>query len=263
MHLSQIVNKVLGRGDKASIVCRQTPDWATLDYSYLETVAPFEKMAMLPEGFISRMVLTWDKIFPTTYFEIRQNLKELSLQNLKTVKQARIVDLERFRNENNPAPINLFIDDDDFFNPEIVRLLGKELETNDAVLWCSALYKGDLELRRDFHCYTNNYAVSRDYLLEDFTTRLVSVEQHFWMNRVAKNSGAAVSYLDRPLSVANKHPCSPSWLWNCYGPEFSEDDMRAYVNDFVTLAEQLKLDDELSWVSGSLDDVRNCFARLV
>lgn len=248
---------------RATIVYRQSPDWQSLDYGYLDEVAGFEKMAMLPAGFIGKMIRTWDEIFPISYFSVRQRLKEIALRNLNEVRHAKVIDLEKFRSQEKPTPICLFVDDDDFFHPAIVDRLLPFAKLTDGLVWKSILFKGDIKIRQEVHCFTNNYAVTNRYLKSKFAERLTSVEQHFRATRIFKGSNLDYCYLNERLSVANKHPCSPAMLWNIYNENFSKADLYDHVRSFAKLRPFMCLDKEDNWAKPYLDDVHDCFADLL
>lgn len=250
---------------EAIIVLRQSPDWQQLDHSYLDTLEPFEKQAGLPIGHIRRIVTLWDASFHVPYFQVRQRLKELTLQNLASVQKATFVPIEHIDAKVPSARFYFFSDDDDWLAPDIVeRLCANDLPTADGFLWLSARLADGLEIRQRRYCFTNNYCVTDAYIRSgQATQRLQAVLQHFDANRIVLSSKFRALEIREPLSVANKHPCSPARLFHEYGPAITNQDLSSDVNKFVEGLTELTTPAGLEWVRPYVDQVRQLFQAVL
>jgi hypothetical protein len=177
------------------IVLRPGPDWRTQTYQDLEKTREFCRNIGRPETLIIDRVRLWDKTFRIGFFEFRQMLKEISLKNFQSVRNADLVTMEEARTRLSPDAFYLFTDDDDWFHPEIAAALGRfDPRTCAALHWDSAIFsKGSENLKdsmnasnsytkidwdnipvlapgvtvlKDGMFWSNNYAVSGEYLLQ-------------------------------------------------------------------------------------------------
>ena len=246
---------------EAIIVLRQSPDWQELDHTYLDTLEPFEKQAGLPLGHIKRIVTLWDATFRVPYFQVRERLKELTLQNLASVKRATVVPVEHIGANVPQSRFYFFSDDDDWLSPDVVeRLCASDVPTADGFLWLSARLANGLEIRQRRHCFTNNYCVTDRYIGgAQAIQRLHAVLQHFDANRVVLAEGFRVEEIREPLSVANKHPCSPARLFHQYGPGVTAHDLSSDTRQFVGGLTELSLPTGLDWMQAYVDEVRELF----
>src|SRR5215475_10416963 len=105
------------------IVLRQSPDWKD-GASILDATEAYDRLIGRPIGFARGFIELWNKTFVTTYFQVRQNLKEIALANFMAVKGADCVRLnELLEKPKTVADIILFTDDDDWFSPVIFQEL--------------------------------------------------------------------------------------------------------------------------------------------
>jgi hypothetical protein len=248
----------------ATILLRQSPDWAALDYRYLESLTGFERRAGLPTGFVRQLVMTWDGIFRVPYFHVRQQLKDLTLRSLSRVRDAEALPFTGCDLEQLSSRIYLFTDDDDWFDPDIVgRLSVHDRYGVQGMVWQSVRLAGQIEVRRLRHCFTNNYCVTSTFTeaaAGDLLTAMQRVLQHYDANRVFSSGAFEARYIEEPLSIANKHPCSPARLFNEYGPSITADVLRADVQRFVVGLGAIHLPTELAWASPLVQEVADIFA---
>jgi hypothetical protein len=248
----------------ATILLRQSPDWAALDYRYLESLTGFERGAGLPLGFVRQLVMTWDGFFAVPYFQVRQQLKDLTLRSLSRVSNARLLPFAGCDLDQLSSRIYLFTDDDDWFDPDIVdRLSVHDRRGVQGMVWHSVRLAGQLEVRRLRHCFTNNYCVTSAFTEaagEDLRLGMQRVMQHYDANRVFSSDAFESLYIEEPLSIANKHPCSPARLFNEYGPSITVDVLRADVQRFVAGLGTIRMPTDLAWASPLVQEVAEIFS---
>lgn len=245
----------------AVIMLRQSPDWRQLDYRYLDSLTPFERQAGLPIGFIRRLVELWDQAFRIPYFQVRQQLKDLTMRNLASVEDAVLCSIEESACAVPSARLYLFTDDDDWFSPDIVaRLVVQDAPGVEGMIWQSVRLAGTIDVRHMRHCFTNNYCVTSDFIgTREPESRLQSILQHFDANKVLLESSFKGVFLQRPLSIANKHPCSPARLFNEYGKELTGDILRRDAGRFVRGIGSDRLPEETAWARRYVDELSGLF----
>ena len=173
---------------RALIVLRQSPNWED-GTSILEAAETYDRLIGRPIGFARGFIELWNKTFATTYFQVRQNLKEITLANFMAVKGADCVQLNELQQKPEiAADIILFSDDDDWFSPVIVKELEGVPAEIGGVTWPSVRYDGAFQLRKDVFCYTNNYAV------------LAPAQQEpSWVGLYAQHGGAEACFHQRGI----------------------------------------------------------------
>ncbi len=161
------------------IVIRQSPDWRTQTYADLESTRAFCRSIGRRDDLIIDFVKLWDRTFPATFFATRQAMKEISLKNLMSVRGAAIVPLDSVRDVIRPDAFYLFIDDDDWYDPDIaLHLQSFDPRKCAAVVWRQATSTHEITYYRDGYFWSNNYAVSGSYLLHR-RKNLDRVSQHY------------------------------------------------------------------------------------
>lgn len=245
----------------AVIMLRQSPDWRKLDYRYLDSLSPFERQAGLPIGFVRRLVVLWDQAFRIPYFQVRHHLKDLTMRNLASVEDAVLYSIEESGCAVPSARLYLFTDDDDWFSPDIVaRLVVQDAPGVEGMIWQSVRLAGTIDVRQVRHCFTNNYCVTSDFIgTREPESRLQSVLQHFDANKLLLDIGFKGVFLEWPLSIANKHPCSPARLFNEYGKELTVDILRKDAERFVSGISSGKLPEETAWARRYVDELWELF----
>jgi len=246
----------------AAIMLRQSPDWRQLDYGYLESLSQFERQAGLPSGFIRRLVLLWDQAFRVPYFQVRQHLKDLTMRNLASVEDAVLFSIHESRCIALPsARFYLFTDDDDWFSPDIVaHLVVHDAPGLEGMIWQSVRLAQTIDVRQTRHCFTNNYCVTSDFVgAPASVSRLQSVLQHFDANKVFFDNGFNGVFLEWPLSIANKHPCSPARLFNEYGKDLTVDILRKDAERFVSGISSGRIPEEVAWARWCVGELSEIF----
>jgi hypothetical protein len=231
---------------RALIVVRQSPNWED-GASILDAAETYDRLIGRPIGFARGFIELWNKTFATTYFQVRQNLKEITLANFMAVKGADCVRLnELLEKPEIAADIILFSDDDDWFNPVIVRELeGVPVEIG-GVTWPSVRYDGAFQLRKDIYCYTNNYAVLAP-----------AQKEPNWVELYAQHGGADACFHQRAavktkrmellLSVTNKHPASTVTIEKMLAKTPGRDGLVQLVDEYVCRGKVNRPAPELHW----------------
>lgn len=229
------------RRPKAALVLRQSPDWGNLDHNYLDQTEEFDRLIGRTPGFTRGIIELWDATFDISFFEIRQKLKELTLDNLARVKNAKV---HHINDMPSKARFWLFTDDDDWFCPDIVAALRSHAPKTQGITWKSCRFDGSFTMREhdSGFCYTNNYALTdRGGAWRD------RVVQHGDANTLFASSEIRTQALPICLSVANKHPCSTVILEKALAETPGPEGLIALVSGFNDRAQRMRLPEEISW----------------
>jgi hypothetical protein len=215
------------------IALRQSPDWSRITrQEYQEHSREFCRSIGRPLDQMNDIVDLWDSTFRVSYFDIRQQMKQLAKSNLMAVHNAQIVDLSAFRVEG--AEAICFVDDDDWFAPDLAEHLDWTLGY-DGVIWTHVAagfltcplqrwLPGESELL----CFTNNYAISAEYASKN---GIGHITEHWQADGVFRSLRIGTSPL--PLSVANKHPGSVVFLERSLEGQLTRDRIKEVVARFV------------------------------
>ena len=231
---------------RALIVLRQSPNWED-GTSILDAAEAYDRLIGRPIGFARGFIELWNKTFSTTYFKVRQTLKEITLANFMTVTGADCVRLnELLEKPQIAADIVLFSDDDDWFCPVLLEELEGVPADIGGVTWPSVRYDGAFQLRKDIYCYTNNYAVLAP-----------AHKQPNWVELYAQHGGADACFHKRAvvktarigslLSVTNKHPASTVTIEKTLAKTPGRDGLVEAVEDYVCRGKVNKPGTELQW----------------
>jgi hypothetical protein len=259
-------NSQLGHSNSASrrralIVLRQSPNWND-GASILDAAEAYDRLIGRPIGFARGFIELWNKTFATTYFQVRQILKEITLANFMSVKEADCVGLnELLEKPEIAADIILFSDDDDWFSPMIVKELEGVPKGIGGLTWPSVRYDGAFQLRKDIYCYTNNYAV------------LASAQKDpNWVELYAQHGGADACFHQRAsvktkriellLSVTNKHPASTVTIEKMLAKTSGRDGLVQLVEEYVCRGMLNRPAPELQWSEPLAAQAVELFASL-
>jgi hypothetical protein len=267
------------------IVLRQSPDWSKQTYADLEKTRDFCRIIGRPETYMIDRVLLWDRTFRTGFFAARQFMKEISQESFRSVTGATVVPLAEVRSVLDRRAFFLFTDDDDWYHPEIARVVAKlDPRACDAVLWRSAelgIING-LDLQEADTFYTNAYAVSGEVLLQR-PGNLDRVTQHFEAmatfvrksyGSVLRRIGYASLYrrltvrgfqsivrLPDSLSVTNKHPATVSAMSNL--EDLTQDRLIEFIRARWEANRNIVVPDAFSWAKGMIDRVNDFMDHLL
>lgn len=246
------------------IILRQSPDWGNLDYDHFSGLSDFEKMVRLPIGFVESVIRTWDKTFPVSYFQVRQRMKDITLANMAQVSRANLVTLQEAKNDLPKADVYLFTDDDDWFAPDIITSIKAidGIEKLQGIAWRTARFGGDIRVKDQVYCFTNNYAVTAAFFEQHGAGAIGNVDQHGKANHVFFNTGIPNHFLQTPLSIANKHPCSPSTL-NNNGVKVRGKSLREFTRGFFDAIDPDGLPDEFTWANPVISQIRDLYAEVL
>ena len=274
----------MGHATPVYIVLRQSPEWGIQTYADLEKTRDFCRLIGRPENFISERVMLWDRTFRTGFFAVRQVMKEICLENFRSVSGASLVSLEQSRDALDPDAFYLFTDDDDWYHPGIARVLSAlDPRACEAILWYSARFRRGLTPRLPDAFYTNNYAVSGT-MLAQLRGNLEKVCQHFGAHEtffgktpisMARRIGYAslvrrfmvkgfcpVIRLSEFLSMTNKHPASTVVL-KSLGENPTPEQLRTLVENSILDNSSAAVSPEFHWALSSMERVNDFFARLL
>lgn len=265
------------------IIIRQSPDWRTQTYADLEKTRDFCRMIHRREDLIIDVVKLWDRTFSTSFFAARQAMKELSLENLRSLAGAVIVPLAGVRDVLEPDAFYLFVDDDDWYDPGIAR----HLQAFDpgkcaAVLWHQVTATHELSLSDEWTFFSNNYAISGAYLLRK-KKNLNKVIQHFeaegtfhcrslkhrirrigystFARRLLVPGYRTVVRTEAHWGVKNEHPAATMSLERL-GDHATPDDLRALVRETIKAAHQGIFPPDLRWAHHLYERSAEYFSRI-
>lgn len=176
-------------------------------------------------------------------------MKEMTRRNLSSVKGAQRVPISAFQPPFDHRAIYAFIDDDDWFSPNLAEaLLGSRDALKDGVIWRSSRFDGQLSVREhDGFCYTNNYAVTGRLLAAD-AEAAPAVCQHLGTQAKLHRSHMQVWIPGLTLSVTNKHPCSTMSLKRAMHDRMPLHQLVQNYSDFLSTPLQAQVVDEgLAW----------------
>ncbi len=267
-----------------TIVLRQSPDWAKQTYADLDKTRSFCRIIGRPETYIIDRVRVWDKTFRISFFAARQIIKDISLENFRSVAGAELVTIEDIRAKLDRKALYLFTDDDDWYHPQIaMHLAGIDPRACDAVLFRSAAVGSGLDLQDTTHFYTNGYAVSGEVLLQK-PGNIERVTQHFEAQAtfirssyasVLRRIGYASLYrrltvkdyrsivrLPDYLSITNKHAASTFTLTSL-GDDLTPGRMVEVIKTRLAANKAISLPEAFSWSRSMIDRVNKFMEDLL
>jgi hypothetical protein len=247
------------------IVLRQSPDWSRITrQEYHEQSREFCRSIGRPLDQMNDIVDLWDSTFRVSYFETRQEMKEIAKTNLRAVRDAQTVELADFRADS--ARTICFVDDDDWFAPDLAEHLDCTLGC-DGFIWTHvAVGSPAYPLRTwpagtsELMCFTNNYAVSAEYARRN---GIAEVAQHWHADAVFRS--LRIGSIPLPLSVANKHPASLVFLERNLEGQFTHDKLKDSIATFVrgtSLVDEHLLTG-IEWARSLILEVNRRFAQVL
>jgi len=142
----------------ALILRRHAPDWASAAAEYTRS-GRFDASRLLPRdlphGFprdVARRIDFWNQEFDVDYFSCRARLAEISLRSCLAVQDAEVVAVGDVREASRKLrsgryKLCLFVDDDDWFAPNVVSALRGSVLAADVIRWCAPIFRGALVQR--------------------------------------------------------------------------------------------------------------------
>ncbi len=249
------------------IAIRQSPQWSEITFDEFEKQCiGFSKLIGRDQDLLPRLVRLWNKTFSLSYFQVRQKMKEISQDNLASLVEARVITAKELTTNWVAKSIVCFVDDDDWFHPDIAKflLVGHESYI-DGYLWPHMVYGRQagsaLCIREDLNfCYTNNYAIA-PRLLEEVGWQ--ALEQHWLANTFLQNKN--FHRLPFYLSMTNKHPASTVMLESVEKENLDSPGLINLVRDYVARTKMVCAEPKLesSWAIKYMKEVEKLFSELV
>lgn len=265
------------------IVLRQSPDWPSQTYADLEKTREFCRMIGRREDLIIDLVRLWDRTLAISFFAARQMMKEISLENFRSVSGASFLRLAEVRPLLRRDAFYLFTDDDDWYHPEAALALGRmDPRKCAAVQWDSVVMSRGCTVLRDGMFWSNNYAVSGSYLLQR-ERNLDIVSQHFRADGAFRAKVGAlhrragyrtllqhlfvpgyriIRHVEGCLSVENKHPASTVVLEQL-GDRPSGDHLRTLIRGIMDANRNPRVPDGCEWMLPLVGRVQDLCSRLL
>lgn len=249
------------------VVQRQTVEWEKLsDVQFHQQSQIFCDLWGKPRDYIWQLFCLWNQTFTVDYRVVRQKLKTLSLDNIQRAKNILFIPYRDYLNIPEQSGYYLFMDDDDWIDPEIFSHFHQHLDILDKLpellLWRSANIGSPNQEHVVFvwgmngRCMTNNYAVHSAWL-QPFS-KIQDVLQHKDATAIFEKQHA-VPHLDCVLTVSNKSPISSVSLDRGLQGDPGSARLVALVENYLQRM-SLVQDGELSYmpwaqeyISGSID----------
>jgi hypothetical protein len=249
---------------KLIIAVRPGPDWSTEDRGgSLHQSRAFCQRTRFPPEMMTQLVDAWDSAFQTTFFQARQRMKGIATSNWLTVEGAQVLDTNDWTLSDVPDDVWVaFVDDDDWFRPDIGRFL-PDPRGLDGVVWQHSIFgwpDGDVIAIRDETglCYTNNYAVTGRYLK---THGVETVLQHWDADRAFKE--LSVTRIGRVLSMTNGHAASAISLERAGRKEMAGERLLKATADYVARTADAPFPPAATWAWPMIAQVHGYFVQLI
>lgn len=251
------------------IVRRQSPNWGALTQDEFRAQSrKFCIMAGLPAEQVNMTVDLWDKTFKLSYCSVRQALKDIALGNLQSIQASDLVTMESLSETAiGDRRYYLYIDDDDWLCPDIVRYLPVSLDDAiDGIVWGSVAFgthkKQAIQARAiDGFCYTNNYAVIGRALKQSLLNGQPPA-QHWDAESALKDRSLI---LDQYLSVTNKSPSSTCYLMQVLQGNYSDGRLlKAAIEEYLDRCQayQSQLPSTTTWAVPLIEKTLAVFKAL-
>jgi hypothetical protein len=240
------------------VVCiRRTLPWEDEDAA----------MAALEPGLVPKAAL-WNATVSIRYAPFRSRLKQIALENVSRVANAKLVPLE----DAPPGALVVPMDDDDWLSPDLAnRLLAEHDPACDGIVWTRSIFEANRraswlrwllrgsESRRDtsrWTCATNNYAVRNHgdiaEVVGDHTRASI------WFEARARR----IQTIHAHLSVQNRNPASKTALSKWGGRLYTREELIASLERHRALYRRVRLSRELAWAKPHLAAMRELIAEL-
>ncbi|HYW17192.1 MAG TPA: hypothetical protein VE891_13700 [Allosphingosinicella sp.] len=266
------------------LAVRASPDWAAMadDMAAGMTVHPSRYMPADNPHFPLDMpdhIERWNRLSGISFFACRQRLREIAQRNLASVEGTRRVRAPEvsalLQDETDSISLLFYHDDDDWFLPEMARILGgltADLERLDALVFPffrlatnlvtftrgGDTFPGALgrcEPYRYRYC-TNNYGLTRR-ALERGSAALV---EHIGASEMADRLGFVDLHPDVVVSATSKSPCSAGWVRELPGDPIA---FRDYVERYVARLDEVLDSSPHGWINGPLRETRALFLEVL
>lgn len=219
------------------IVQRQTLDWESLDLASFRTASrDFCRRLGKPDDFVFRLASLWNDCFGCSYFETRARIKAISEAHNRQIAGTRFQAYTPDRSISLDEAGYVFIDDDDWFSPELGSALAPVTGDDNFLLWRCTNIGSPNQAQPVFfwglngRCMTNNYMAAGHWV-----RRQGSLEGAYWHKDAIRSIEAepSVDQLDRCLSVANKGPVSSMSLIRGLGGSREPEALIALIEKYL------------------------------
>jgi hypothetical protein len=214
----------------------------------------------MPDDFVYRLAKLWNETFTCSYFETRARIKAISEQHNASLSGTRFFPYDGERTVPLDGAGYVFVDDDDWFSPDLGPVLAPCLQKGHrALLWRVTNIGSPKQEFPVFYwglngrCMTNNYLVSGDWIrqrrsLEDFFSHKAAVRT------LGEEPG--LLQLDRCLSVASKGPTSTMSLIRGLGRSREKNDLRGLLRGYLEQMRSIGAGDlaHIEWARPLLDE---------
>jgi len=264
-------------------VIRDTVDWNSLNLNnYFDQ--PFDNNFVKKEMY--KMIKKWDAILEPNYFKFRSMVANIAYENHNKLN----VDI-RFKSSNkleqklksiSKPYIVLFVDDDDWHNPDVTQMLKHQYSRNknlDAIVWDHYAFLTNyksfnwqknkpyfLETARGFF-HTNNYALT-DRFWDNLTNEDIEylnkgVKEdlcygHHMIDRRFKNLINYKEVFGKVYSVSNKTICSYSSFLK------RKNDLIRELQEIVTTCQlsHVAVPPEINWAKEEINKIIDIYKIL-
>jgi len=265
-------------------ILRQSPDWHGLAADYKQGLkidpARFRPTEHIP-GFppkIENLIEQWNAQMGVDFFSCRARLKDICLESIARIPNARRIsylDVASIGSEIENY-IAFFHDDDDWFAPDIGKMLQETLPEKYDVCVFPLLRLGTLTYtyRRllgrtpdvprvvigaarplSLRYMSNNYGLNGKSCDSEL---LAGMKDHVYASEYANTHGLRDVYTDRIMSATAKTPCSAGELVNVVSdPAKVKDRVRAYV----AALEAVKIPEDMPWIADGLRKLVGLFSE--
>jgi hypothetical protein len=240
------------------LIQRQTVDWLQLsDAEFQQQSREFCKLWGKPEDTVWQLFRLWNQTFAIDYREVRQQLKDISLENFHSAQGVTFVPYQNYKNLPQQDGYYIFLDDDDWVDPQVVAHLSAQLTAFASppalLLWRSANIGSPQQEFVVFvwgmngRCMTNNYATHHAWL-KPFS-KIHEVLQHKDAEKVF-GKGVKIPHLDCALTVSNKSPISSVSLDRGLSGDLCPARLKALVANYLERMRKVQ-DSELVYMPWS------------
>jgi hypothetical protein len=173
-----------------------------------------------------------------------------------------VLELKDWKATDFPAETWIaFVDDDDWFRPDLVRSL-PEAANYDGVVWQHSIFgwveNEAVAVREETgFCYTNNYAVSAQFLKEN---GVESVLQHWDANKTFPT--LRIARVAEVLSMTNKHAASAMSLDRVGKNGPIQEQLLKAVADYSSKIAVAQCSAETAWARPMIAQVQKYFGEL-
>ena len=241
------------------IVKRPTLNWAEIDFpTFKQESISFCQSWGRPEDYAYKLAQLWDRTFSHGYFETRHKIKLIAEQNINALDDVQVSHWNKERQVPQLDAPYVFVDDDDWFSPELPRVMRLlTADKLDIVLWRVTNIGSPNQPTPVFYwgksgrCMTHNYAVSGRWIDQH------SIEDVLDHGRAMKTIHAMenVPQLDVCLGVSNKGPISSVSLHKGLDGELEPQKLASLVAAYLNRMATISMADlaHITWAKDPVD----------